>query len=432
MQRGQEENQQPVTDVSSNQADLDDVRHIVEGVLEDKQQSRNLLEIKGVDAQLWLDALQVLAELPEVVTTLRSSILKMMLHLSKRSGLCPKCLMVENVIKLGDYAVGGGGFGDVWKGTIGDQIVCLKVVKVYLVSDVKQLMKEYMREGIVWKQLKHPNLLPFMGMYYMDPARGQLCLVSPWMERGNLVHYVKETPAEQVDHYSLVYDVASGLSYLHDRKIVHGDLKGVNILITPEERACIGDFGLSRVSDTHALKLTSTTGHSKGTTRWLAPELLSSDPSSSSSSRSDIYAFACVCYEIFTGSVPFFEIRYDGGVILAIASAQRPTRPSNMILLTDEMWNIMTDCWNHDPQLRPAASKVLEHVTGLENLKMRIKPALDWNVSNLTRIGKDVKYPHVDTAALARLQEKLKFPAVAPFAGPGYGGDHRTDGIDGR
>ncbi|KAF9257429.1 kinase-like protein [Marasmius fiardii PR-910] len=212
-------------------ANLDGIRRIVEDVLDNEQQSRNLLETKGEDAQLWLDALQALAELPVIPTKLRSSILKTMLHLSRRSGLYPQCFIISNVKKLGAYPVSGGGFGDVWKGTIGDQIVCLKVVKVYLVSEVKQLLTQYMREAMVWKQLKHPNLLPFMGMYYMDPTCEQLCLVSPWMERGNLVRYLKETPADQVDHYSLVSDVASGLSYLHSREFAHGDLKGVSRMI---------------------------------------------------------------------------------------------------------------------------------------------------------------------------------------------------------
>ncbi|KAF9267925.1 kinase-like protein [Marasmius fiardii PR-910] len=266
-------------------------------------------------------------------------------------------------------------------------------------------------QAIIWKQLKHPNLLPFMGMYYLDQSRGQLCLISPWMEKGNLVRYLKDTPAEQVDYYSLVYDVASGISYLHSRKIVHGDLKGVNILVTSEERACIGDFGLSRVADTHGLSLTSTTAFSKGTTRWLAPELLHSDADSDlpciSSSFSDIYAFACICYEIFTGNVPFHGLK-DGAVILAVVYEKRhPPRP-NMSSLTDEMWNIMVECWMHDPLLRPAAAKVLGRITGLENLS--VGPAPDWDHSDLSEIREDVNYPSFDTAALAQLRKKLISP----------------------
>ncbi|KAK1230088.1 Rho guanine nucleotide exchange factor [Marasmius sp. AFHP31] len=136
---------------------------------------------------------------------------------------------------MGSYPVAGGGFGDVWKGRVANEIVCLKVVKIYLASDVQQLLKEYMREAIVWQQLRHPNLLPFVGMYYLGEGQGQLCLVSPWMEQGNLVTFLKNAPPEWVDRTRLAYDVASGLAHLHSMKIVHGDMKGVRFPVDPYE-----------------------------------------------------------------------------------------------------------------------------------------------------------------------------------------------------
>ncbi|KAF9255254.1 hypothetical protein L218DRAFT_1036269 [Marasmius fiardii PR-910] len=207
---------------------LDDVRRLLEGVLENGQRSKKLVESNGEDAQLWLDALQALAKHPEIPTRLRSSTLKAMLRLSKKSDLIPKCLMINNIEKLGDYPVGYGGFGDLWMGKVGGQVLGLKVPRISRTSDVQKLLRDYNREAIVWQQLDHPNVLPFMGIYYMNEARTQLCLVSPWMEQGNLVTFLETTPREEVDLYLLVYDVASGLAYLHRMKVVHGDLKGVS------------------------------------------------------------------------------------------------------------------------------------------------------------------------------------------------------------
>ncbi|KAL0572718.1 Rho guanine nucleotide exchange factor [Marasmius crinis-equi] len=404
---------------------LDDVLRMVEDVLSDEQECKRLLEVRGDEAQKCLDALQLLADGPNVAGKLRSSILKMMLHLSKRSGLCPKCLIIKNVKKLGAFPVGGGGFGDVWKGKIEEQLVCLKVVKVYLRSDVTHLMNDYMREAIVWQQLKHPNLLPFVGMYYLDKTREQLCLVSPWMERGDLMRYLKAKSRKDIDHQALAYDVAAGLSYLHEKKIVHGDLKCVNILVTPDERACIGDFGLSRVADSRAVRLsTSTPGQSRGTVRWLSPELLEPQPCQSST-RSDIYAYACVCYEIFTGKAPFSEL-VDGAVIVAIVlHKMHPARPENVPELTNSMWEIMESCWAHDPNLRPTAEDVLSRVGALRSMKtgelVRQQPAPDWNSLNLMQIWKNVKYPAVDTAALARLLQKGQTGTVAVRPSPSLG-----------
>ncbi|KAF9254274.1 kinase-like protein, partial [Marasmius fiardii PR-910] len=139
--------------------------------------------------------------------------------------------------------------------------------------------------------------------------------------------------------------VTSGLEYLHSKKIVLGDLKGVSTNFP----ACIGDFGLSRVADSRAIKLTSsTTSPSKGTTRWSAPELFI--PPYTTSTFSDVYAFAGVCYEVFTGKVPFHGLT-DAEINLAVMfNKEHPPRPDSTPL-NDEMWKIMEDCRNFDPEL---------------------------------------------------------------------------------
>ncbi|KAF9262411.1 kinase-like protein [Marasmius fiardii PR-910] len=333
----------------------------------------------------------------------------MMLRLSKNSGLTPHCLKIENAKKLGDGPVAFGGFGDVWKGKIGRHTVCLKIMRSHQASNASRLLKlEYMREAIVWQQLEHPNLLPFMGIYYLDKADEQLCLVSPWMERGNLFDFLH---AENVDHYSLVYDIASGLSYLHRKEIVHGDLKSLNILITPEGRACITDFGFSRVRGAHLPGLTSSKV-SGGTTRYSAPELLESVGNFSISS--DMYAFACVCYE--ASNVPFHELKLDGAVILAVTNNRRPTRP-NTTLLNDEMWNIVVDCWNAQANLRPEAAEVLIRIASLHNPNnsYRTGPGASWDTFDPIQIWKEGKYryPPLDTSTVTQLQRSLRLSVDA-------------------
>jgi serine/threonine protein kinase len=72
----------------------------------------------------------------------------------------------------------------------------------------------------------------------------------------------------------------------------------VNILITDERRACLADFGLATVSASQVLKFSSfTTARLGGTLRWTAPELLDGT-TDDNNTKSDIYAFACICYEV--------------------------------------------------------------------------------------------------------------------------------------
>ncbi|KAK1230419.1 Protein kinase of the Mitotic Exit Network [Marasmius sp. AFHP31] len=391
----------------------DEELRLIQTSFDDTEKCRNILETKDDEAQRWLDLLQALTDYPDISRQTRSTIFKVMLRLSKKSGMYPKCLKINNIERLGSYPVAGGGFGDVWKGKIANEIVGLKVVKVYLVSDVQSLLKEYMREAIVWQQLRHPNLLPFVGMYYLGEGQGQLCLVSPWMEQGNLVTFLKNAPSERVDRMQLAYDVASGLAHLHGMKIVHGDMKGVNVLITPEFRACIGDFGLSHVADSHAVKLsTSFTSRAKGTTRWLAPELLNPELSNISTEQSDMYAYGCVCYEasrfIYAGCAPFHDLT-DGAVIFAVLLRQQhPSRPEG--LEDDAIWELMTSCWNHNSSLRPTAADALERIRHLSTSSSRveigsgdIQDAPEWKALNVDAIRRNVEYPPLDLGMLTQL-----------------------------
>ena len=70
------------------------------------------------------------------------------------------------------------------------------------------------------------------------------------------------------------------------------------MLITLSRRACIADFGLATVKDSKSFVSRNSTAKAGGTMRWLAPELLSPDDTQRTSKASDIYAFACVCYEV--------------------------------------------------------------------------------------------------------------------------------------
>ncbi|KAF8982242.1 kinase-like domain-containing protein, partial [Cyathus striatus] len=156
--------------------------------------------------------------------------------------------------------------------------------------------------------------------------------------------------------------IVRGIAYLHEKSIVHGDLKGVNVLIADDGLACLSYFGLSSSINTHALTWTSieSTVSNAGTIRWLAPELLY-ETSVGPTKESDIYAFACV----FVGKVPFYQHLFDPTVMRQIMLGQRPLHPElksdpyTRWGLTDWMWSLIEKCWHEDPFIRPKASDVV-------------------------------------------------------------------------
>ncbi|KAF9440682.1 kinase-like protein, partial [Macrolepiota fuliginosa MF-IS2] len=291
----------------------------------------------------------------------RRSILMALLRLAAAHGQYPQQLRLDD-IQYEPSALTAGRFGEVYKGQYEGQKICLKIFKLYERSQVDHLNKKFLREAIIWSDLYHPNVLPFSGAYHVSDPRPRIGLVSPWMDNGNLSEYLKSHPGERRLPF-----VRPGCSiwppYLHQNEVVHGDLKGVNILVDVNGSARLADFGLSSVIDADILRWTSleTMTRAGGTTRWVAPEM-ADDPKGGGLSRpnfaSDIYSLA----SIFTGRIPFHEIPNDIAVLYSVMRGVRQIRPTHEVApeLTDHIWEMMKECWSVAPSDRPIVGQVVK------------------------------------------------------------------------
>ncbi|KAJ7926346.1 kinase-like domain-containing protein, partial [Mycena leptocephala] len=316
-------------------------------------------------------------------STSRPLLSKALLRLSGKCGLHPTCFALSGLEKVGQQ-VAGGGFGDIWKGLVGGQTVAVESMRRFRDDDVKASLKEFGREALIWRQLSHPNLLPFFGLYMLD---SRLCLISPWMENGHLQQFLKNAPFG-IDRVSLIADVAMGLEYLHAKHVVHGDLKATNILVTPSDRACIADFGLSSIVDVLSLKFRhSTLSVRVGTARYQAPELLLNERSNHFGS--DVYAFACVGYEILTGKAPFFEVANDMAVGLKVIGGGRPSRLE--MISPAHLWMLLEDCWDQNPDQRPTMSKILFRLVSHPIAAKTTKSQPDWDETYSARFRRSVQ-----------------------------------------
>ncbi|KAJ7740617.1 kinase-like domain-containing protein [Mycena metata] len=344
----------------------------------EKASYAKFLACRGASAQQLLDLLQDLLDYDvDAATMNRRRLFKALLRLSADSKLYPQCLTLTGLQQ--ERLVAGGSFGDVYKGLLGDQSVAIKMMRVFEESDIDALLKEFGREALIWRQLSHPNLLPFFGLYYFQQ---RLCLVSPWMENGHMRAFLKKTVLVMIksNRCLQILDIALGLEHLHDTGVVHSDLKGDNIFVTPSGRACIADFGLSSIiTSVSSIQFTHSSKPTQGgTTRYQAPELLRGGHNDI---LSDIYAFAGVAYEILTGTPPFPDLRTDGAVVTAVLGGCRPPQPDSCsgTPSLDGLWKLLQDCWEEKPAMRPTAAQIVQRLMSPDIQATKMQSVPDWD-----------------------------------------------------
>ncbi|ESK87780.1 hypothetical protein Moror_15370 [Moniliophthora roreri MCA 2997] len=291
----------------------------------------------------------------------RRRCLKCLREVVKQYHLLPSSMFLRAISDPGRDPVAGGSYADIYKACIGNQIVCLKVIRLHTVSDIQQkekLRSIFYQEALLWKNLNHPNILPFLGVN-SELFEGRIILVSPWMLNGDLISYLKEHPEH--DRLQSVFEIAAGLKYLHSQSIVHADIKGANILVDENRICCLADFGLAAIAASSLTTgMSSGNSRAKGTVRWMAPEILNLEDNPRKDERPrDVYAFACTVYEIMTGKVPFYEIQVEFSVITNVIRGKRPSRPqSTDAWCPNEVWRLVEQCWAESPEQRFDAASI--------------------------------------------------------------------------
>lgn len=140
-------------------------------------------------------------------------------------------------------------------------------------------------------------------------------------------------------------------------------------------RACLADFGVSIVATESCFKWSGVGVSRTGTLRWLAPELLDGS-CPHNTLQTDIYAFACVCYEVrkfpdtyhdclsdrpqlYSGNIPFHDLKRDGQVIVLVSQGHRPTRPGH---ISNGMWSLIQECWEQETSGRPTSREIMDRL----------------------------------------------------------------------
>ncbi len=196
-----------------------------------------------------------------------------------------------------------GGFGKVYKArhkVLGP--VCIKTIR----SDHQgeDLIDFLLREAKVMNQLNHKHIVR---LHTLTSKGDQIYLIMDFVDGGDLATVLKDAagplPLEEVD--AIINQIAEGLYYAHQLRIIHRDLKLRNILRYKDGRVVIGDFGLAKkvldLDNAHTQTFQSGSGIISGTPGYMAPEHFAGKPEY----RSDLYSLGIIAYELLANRRPF-------------------------------------------------------------------------------------------------------------------------------
>jgi serine/threonine protein kinase len=270
----------------------------------------------------------------------------------------------QSVVLVGNHYIAIGEHADLWIGDMFNKKVAVKVLRGGSSSnpDFLQKFKERLeREALVWRRLQHPNVAQFYGLAF---SFGYMpALILPFYSNGGVVEYVRgKNDRSKLD---MVRQIAAGLKYLHDNSVVHGDLRGANVLVDHDGCARICDYGLAFIIEPSEFTSIKTAG----ACRWTAPEIMSpaentqvtngNDPAPLFTKKSDIYAFGMTMLEIFTGKMPFSQKKNDSSVIFYVLDGGRPELPP-FLAARESLRKLVQDCWASEPNSRPTSRAVSE------------------------------------------------------------------------
>jgi eukaryotic-like serine/threonine-protein kinase len=227
--------------------------------------------------------------------------------------------------------LGRGGMATVFLavGLEGGEPVAVKVLHPQFAAALGP--DRFHREIEILTRLRHARIVPVLES---DEAGTLLYLVMPYAPGGNLRSRLEQEgqlPMPAVR--SIAGDIAAALDYAHRQNVLHRDIKPENILLQGD-RALVCDFGLARAIDRAALEALSSSGLVIGTPAYMSPEQAMGEEDLSPAC--DIYALACVVYEMLTGELPF-----TGPTAQAVIARHISERPRSIRTVRPEVTKSM-------------------------------------------------------------------------------------------
>ncbi|KAJ4759345.1 mitogen-activated protein kinase kinase kinase 3 [Rhynchospora pubera] len=248
--------------------------------------------------------------------------------------------------------LGRGTFGHVYVGFNSDSGEMCAMKEVTIFSDdpkSKESQKQLSQEIYLLSKLRHPNIVQYYGS---ETVEDKLYIYLEYVSGGSIHKLLREygqfgEPAIR----SYTQQILSGLTYLHAKNTVHRDIKGANILVDPNGRVKLADFGMAKHISGQSCPFSF-----KGSPYWMAPEVIKN--SNGCNLAVDIWSLGCTVLEMVTSKPPWSQYEGIAAVFKIGNSKELPAIPEN---LSEEGKDFIMQCLQRDPTKRPTAAELLQH-----------------------------------------------------------------------
>nr|XP_039263003.1 serine/threonine-protein kinase Nek4-like [Styela clava] len=263
-----------------------------------------------------------------------------------------------NVLKV----IGRGTYGEV------HLVTCKKDRKQYVIKKmalVKASAKERKaaeQEAKLLSDLRHPNIVSYKDSF--ESESGHLYIVMGFAEGGDLYtklrdHREKKDPLSEQRTVRWYIQICMALQYLHERRILHRDLKTQNIFLTKTNMIKVGDLGIARVLESANDMATTLIG----TPYYMSPELFSNRPYNH---KSDVWALGCCMYEMVTLKHAF-NAKDINSLMYKILKGKMPPMPDEY---SSALCHLIKDMLNQNPDKRPSVNRILRNPFIKEHIKL--------------------------------------------------------------
>jgi len=249
--------------------------------------------------------------------------------------------------------LGSGGSGQVFRGSLRGREVAIK--KIAGATYLEELKKEV--EAL--RKLRHPRLVTFIGAC-LQPSL--LLIVTEFMSGGSLHERLfgvrSQPPMNPKQRHTVGCQMVEGVSFLHEHRLVHRDMKSMNILLDHAHNAKLCDFGLAQQMDaTHIARKTSGEG---GSPRYMAPECYDA-AHGKLTEKVDVWAVGCIMIEIFGNFIPYADCGTMPQLTKRLLIDRRPPDIPNNVPAS--IGNLIRRCLVFDQYGRISASDLLAELT---------------------------------------------------------------------